>query len=276
MALNGKYVSIKRVLDGVYRDYPFTHELDWVDAVEWIGECLDLIACPKQYVDRLTDGNSEINNPPPIVIKDYRGSLPCDFLYPIQARDHKTGTTLRYSSDSFHRGLEKSEANLPTIPDSAVHGFTSSFNSQFISNQDLLRDTKQTDLTYTITDCHIFTNYKEGCIEMAYKAFPTDLEGLPMIPDDVSYINACKHYIGEKIMYKQYLLGKVDAARLSKVEQQRDWFVGKANSAAHLPTMDQMEMWKNEFVRLIPNIRAHDNGFKYLGDMQQQRNVNSY
>jgi hypothetical protein len=54
MALNGKYVDIKRILEGVYRDYGFTHEVDWVDVIEWVGEVLDLIAAPKQYINKVT------------------------------------------------------------------------------------------------------------------------------------------------------------------------------------------------------------------------------
>lgn len=272
MALNGKFVTIKTIIDGVYRDFGFTHELNWVDAVEWIGECLDLIACPKQYVDRVTDGNKEINHPCPIVIKDYRGHLPCDMLYPVQIEELGTGIKLRYSSDSFHRGLSKTEASIASTGTSNIGDFSSPFQV----SRYMLKDSCQTDLTYTINDCYIFTNFEEGELVMAYKAFPTDPEGLPLIPDNVGYINAVKYFIAEKIMIKQYYLGRIDAARLRHVETQRDWYVGKANSAAHNPTMDQMEMWKNEFVRLIPNMNAHGSGFKYHGDMQRKNNVNSH
>ena len=41
MALNGKYTKIERILEGVFRDYGWTHEVDWVDALEWTGECMD-------------------------------------------------------------------------------------------------------------------------------------------------------------------------------------------------------------------------------------------
>ena len=38
MALNGKYTNIDRIIDGVYRDYGWTHEVNWIDAIEWVGE----------------------------------------------------------------------------------------------------------------------------------------------------------------------------------------------------------------------------------------------
>ena len=191
-----------------------------------------------------------------------------NMLYPIQVKEKSTDTIMRYSSDSFHKGLEKYENNTPTG--------SSEFN--YLLEEDsktLLKDNCSSDLTYTINDCYIFTNFEEGQIVMAYKAFPTDSDGLPMVPDDQAYIQAVKYYIAEKVGQKLYIQGKMDMGRFNHLQKERDWYVGKANSRAHLPTMDQMETWKNEFVRLIPNINAHGKGFKYLGDQQRVNTVNS-
>ena len=70
--LNGKLIPIDRVIEGVYRDFGWTHELDWIDAVEWVGEIMDMIAAPKQYVDKVTDGDEDRYHQCPIVIKNYR------------------------------------------------------------------------------------------------------------------------------------------------------------------------------------------------------------
>lgn len=272
MALNGKYTKMGTIIDGVYRDFGWSQEVNWVDCIEWVGECLDLIAAPKQYVDKVTDGNVDINHPCPIVIKNYRGALPCDMLYPVQVMESTTGTMLRGSGDSFHNGLEKLEANIPATTNSNIGTFSSSLTN---SGQSLLKDDCVGDLTYTINDCYIFTNFEEGELVMAYKAFPTDTEGFPMIPDNQAYKQAVKYYIAEKIAQKLYIQGKLDNGRFTYIQRERDWYVGKANSAAHLPTMDEMETWKNEFVRLIPNINHHSNGFKQLGNQQQKINHNS-
>lgn len=268
MALTGKYVKIGRIIDGVYRDFGWTHEVNWIDAVEWVAECLDLIAAPRQYVEKVSDGNEDLNHPCPIIIKKYRGTLPCDMLYPIQVREKTTDTIMRYSSDSFHLGLEKYEADLPKK--------TSEFNFPLEEGaRRLLKDDCAEDLTYTINDCYIFTNFEEGELVISYKAFPTDSDGLPMVPDDQAYIQAVKYYIAEKIGQKLFIQGKLDGGRFQYLQRERDWYVGKANSRAHLPTMDQMETWKNEFLRLIPNINAHGKGFKYLGDEQKVNKVNA-
>ncbi len=276
MALTGKYVGIGRIMEGIFRDYGWTHEVDWVDALEWTGEALDLIAVPQEYIDKVTDGNTALNHPCAIKIKNYRGVVPCDMLYPVQVRDAATKVPLRYSSDSFHTGLEKAEENIPETGQSFTTFGTITFSSTLIATQAQLRDSFPTDLSYTINGCYIFTNYKEGSLEMAYKAFPMDEDGQPLIPDNVKYIQAVKAYIAEKIGQKLFLQGKLDGQRFNYLQRERDWYIGAATTAGLMPTVDQLETWKNQFVRLIPQMNAHQTSFKYFGDMSKQRNLNSY
>jgi hypothetical protein len=51
--LNGKFIGIDRVIEGVYRDFGWSDQLDWIDAVEWTGEIMDMIAAP---MDRRNHG----------------------------------------------------------------------------------------------------------------------------------------------------------------------------------------------------------------------------
>lgn len=273
MALTGKYVDIKRILEGVYRDYGWTHEIDWVDVIEWVGEVLDLIAAPKQYVNKVTDNNTDLNHPCPITIKNYRGELPCDLLYIVQVRENKAKVPMRYSTDTFQRGLEKNEANIDPL-NLSWYG-TLSFSSPILARANLTKDTCNTDLTYMINDCYMFTNFEEGEVELSYMAFPTDEDGLPMVPDNVKYIQAVKAYIAEKVGQKMFIQGKMDGQRFNYLQRERDWYVGAATTAGHLPSIDEMESWKNQFVRLIPNLNLHRDSFRYQGDAHRQINHNS-
>lgn len=272
MALNGKYIGISRIIDGVYRDFGWSDEINWVDCIEWAGECLDLIAAPTQYINRITDGNEAINHPCPLVVKNYRAAMPCDLLYIIQVKDSQTGVPLRHSGDTFHNNIPKMEAGAATAVGTSDIG---TFTSPFIAAQARLNDGCATDLTYTTNDCYIFTNFEEGELIVSYTAFPTDAEGMPLIPDDQAYVQAVKHYIAEKIAQKKFIQGKMGQGVFVHLQKERDWYVGKANSRAHMPTIDQMETWKNEFVRLIPNLNTHSDGFKSLGNQQQRINHNS-
>jgi len=266
--LNGKYISIDRVMEGVYRDFGWTHEVDWVDSIEWVGEIMDMIAAPKQYVDKVTDGDEDKYHPCPVAITNYRGNLPCDMIYIVQAREWDSKLEMRSSSDTFHGSIKTSEANIPT-------NTNSSFSSLVVGN-DLLKSTNcSTDLTYTINNNHIFTNFETGTVELAYKAFPTDCNGLPLIPDNIKYIQATKYYIAEKIAQKLFIQGNMAQAVFHYIQQQRDWYVGAATNAGLMPSLDEMESWKNQMVRLIPNINQHATGFKHAGDRPQQKNHNS-
>jgi hypothetical protein len=269
MALNGRFVKIGRILEGLFRDYGWTHEVDWVDAIEWVGECMDLIAAPAQYVDKNTDGNEAIGNPCPIEIKNYRGKLPCDILYIVQAREHDSKIPMRHTTDTFHRGLEKAEADIPETPSGLP------FSTPVLVKQQLLKDKNDTDLTYMVNDCYIFTNFKEGKVELSYKAFPIDLDGMPLIPDNIKYVQAVKAYLAEKIAQKLWIQGKLTGDKFNWFQRERDWYIGAATVAGVSPSLDEMEAWKNAFVRLIPSMEMHDTMFKYHGDSQKQKNHNS-
>jgi hypothetical protein len=272
--LNGKYVNIDRIIEGVYRDFGWTHEVDYLDCIEWTGECLDLIAAPKQYIKKVTDGNEELGHPCPVIIKNYRGSLPCELINITQVRENKSKTIMRYTSDSFHIGLKKSEENLPLVSD--TYQRTIGIESDLALTPPLLRaQDSSTDLTYMITNNHIYCNFKDGEIELSYVALPTDKEGMPLVPDNIKYIQATKYYIAEKIAQKMFIQGKLEAQRFQYIQQQRDWYLGAATTAGLMPSVDEMETWKNMFVRLIPNINQHSNGFKNAGDQQKRINHNS-
>jgi len=274
MALTGKYVSIDRIMEGIFRDYAWTHEIDWVDAMEWAGEAMDLIAAPKQYVEKVTDGNEAIGHPCPIEIKKYRGKLPCGLVQITQIREKSTKIPLRYSQDNFHRGLEKSEAD---APETTLSWFGNiNFTSPFIVNSTLVKDNFSTELSYNLSDCYIFTNFEEGELEMSYKSLPVDENGYPTIPDNIKYIQAVKGYIAEKIGQKLYLSNKLTTDKFNFLQRERDWYIGAATSAGLMPGIDEMESWKNQFIRLIPILRSHKTSFKYVGDPAKQNTLNSF
>lgn len=270
--LNGKHISIDRIMEGVYRDYGWTHEVDWIDVLEWAGEVMDLIAAPKQYVQKITDGNDDLYHPCAITIKNYRGSLPCDLIEIQQVREFDNKIPMRYASGTFHKSLPTSEA---TLPEGSLTQLGKTFTSPFIAQNNMLKDNNPTQLNYTINNNHIFTNFEEGTVEMAYTAFPTDCNGHPLIPDNIKYVKAVKAFIAEKIGQRLYLQGKMTGDRFHHLQQEYAFYVGAADVAGRMPNVDEMESWKNQLVRLIPNMNAHNGSFTYSGDKPRQTNHNS-
>lgn len=240
----GKLVSIKRVIEKVYRDYPFT-DIQWGDIIEWVAEGINLLGVAPSYIDKVSK---------PIVLTNGRGELPCDMMYIKMVRDFDTQEILVRSFDQFH-----------------ISNYYRCEDEQAASTEDYCHPLN----TYTTNDNFIFTSYDEGSLEIAYKAMPTDEEGLPMIPDDDKYIRAMVTYVAERIVSRLYWQDKMSEGKLRKAEQDRDWAFGSAKDKMLIPDIDQMESFKNSLVRLIPNFSAHSSGFKFLSQPSQQRNHNS-
>jgi hypothetical protein len=108
---------------------------------------------------------------------------------------------------------------------------------------------------------------------MIYRANPTDEDGYPLIPDNIKYVKACVTYIALKMLTKSQIQGKsINPNVAQRIEQDSLFYMGAADTAGRMPTIDDMESWKNNFIRLIPNINAHRNAFREDGRMERRFN----
>jgi hypothetical protein len=237
MALTGKYISINYILENYYRNFRFLGTMDFYDAMEYVWSAMNLINVPQEYIDKLDC----------IKVENFKGELPCDLHQIIQCREYTQKIPMRYSTDSFHSPMHCNNS-----PDLDVNS----------------------DLTYKLNDSVIFTSFKEGTVEMAYLAFPVDEEGYPMIPDNEKFVKAITSYLAERKGFQLYMEGKLDAQRYGKLEKEWLFYVGAAQAAAKMPSIDQMESLKNQWLRLIPNIERHNRGFRDLGS-QENRYIHS-
>ena len=118
---------------------------------------------------------------------------------------------------------------------------------------------------YYVEDGYVKTSFETGKVCLSYKAFPTDAECYPLVPDDISYKEAMFWYI-----YKKMLLGATfDASKngidYSYADQQWKYYCTQASNAAVYRDIDRMESFMNQWVRLIPNINRTAEGFENLG-----------
>ena len=241
----GKRVSINRVLEKVYRDYPF-EDILWSDVIEWVAEGINLLGVAPSYDDKISKE---------LVLVNGRAELPCDAMYIKAVRDFDTGESLIRSFDQFHLSnyFRCADENVSSCED-----YCQSLN------------------TYTTNNNFIFTSYDTGSLEISYKAMSTDEDGLPTIPDDDKYIRAMVTYVAERVAHRLYWQDKITEAKMNKAERDRDWAFGSAKMKMVIPDFDQMESWKNGFVRLLPNINQHASGFKNLSQPSRQKNHNSH
>ena len=298
MALNGKYISLKSIMEQVYADNGYQFELPWVDCMQWTEEALNLIGHPRQYIRKVTGHRSN----PDLDIKDYRAHLPCDFYSLEQIAVN--GMPAEYSGNTFHHllggeccGLEGAttlslhlkDRNFGSLVNTTAEGGSSTY--EYRTEQDLedlnlneqgvmtfnlsgYRDSNYFPITFDINNDHITLSVKEGEVCMAYLAIPTDEEGLPLIPEDTSYQIAVKKYLTMKIDYIAWRRGQLQGDIYARSEREWMWYVGQAGNKAKMPNIDQLEAIKNQVIRLLPNINAHETFFKSLGAPEIRNNYN--
>ena len=235
MAQIQKYISIKQILDDILA-HPLMTDLTLERAVNYTVQFIRIVGMPQLFLENTAD----------IVIKDYRGVLPCDYINMIQVRDER-GYCYRYSTDSFH--LSNKEINK--------------------QSKYYVRDNP--DLTYKIQGNCIFTSIKDCTIEIAYEAIAVDKDGYPLIPDNASFVKALELYIKREWFTILFDLGKISAQSLQNVQQQYAWYVGQAQSDLVSLTVDQMESLCNMLTTLIPRVNEHKRGFKDLGSKEYLR-----
>jgi len=294
MALNGKYISLKAIMEQVYADNGYQFELPWVDCMQWTEEALNLIGHPRQYIRKVT-GHKENPN---LDIKNYRAQLPCDFHSLEQVAVN--GMPAEYSGNTFHHLLDGDCCGIEGFTNLAAHvreqnwgelvkvtndDGTSSYEqrSDSLSNtdsgimsfdMDIVMDSEINPITFDLNNNNITLSVKEGKVCMAYLAIPTDEEGLPLIPEDTSYQLAVKKYLTMKVDYIAWRRGTLQQAVFEHSQQEWMWYVGQAGNKAKMPNIDQLEAIKNQTMRLLPKVNAHETFFKSLGSPEIRRNFN--
>lgn len=210
-------------------DHPLLKDLTFERAVNYVVHFIRIVGCPDIFNEKV-----EV-----VDIKDYRGIIPCDMDSIIQVRTCGHGikdkNVLRYTTDSFH-----------------------------MSERD-----KPFDLTYRLQGNIIYTSMKEGKLEVAYKAFATDSDGYPMIPDNSSFIQALELYIKKKHFTIKFDMGEITPQVYNNVCQEYAWAVGQAQSDLIRPSLDQMQSITNMFNTLVMRTNEHSRGFINSGTMEK-------
>lgn len=162
-----------------------------------------------------------------IEIKDYRGKLPCDLVSIKQVRDIKDNLALKELDNTFFNPNTKDKA----------------FKTQ---------------------NMVIFTTFKDGKVEVVYRAIPVDGEGYPMIIDNEKYKNALELYIKKDRFTKYFDAGKLHQSVLQNTQQEYSWAAGQLESELKIPSMSQWENISQAHNKLIQKTGEFRKGFETL------------
>jgi len=301
MALSGKTVSLKTVVERVYLDFGFSYSLSFAEAAEWAGSILALLKVPVSLENKIKA----------ITIHEGRGVLPCDLESIIQ-----TGKLCSTEADSCNRAviatidkgtaivevsavdivnrkfklcgcsaytscdectpagctpatpIVRGSGNVPEYRLEPMRWATDTFHTKMhCTDYDFYAS--RTAPTYTVGGNYIFTSFSEGKVLMSYSAIPTDDEGYPLIPSDEVWRNAVKWEIAYKIALKLFIQESITDKIFNLIERDRDWYVAAAVNRSKIPSIDEMESFKNSWNTLIPNYESHSNFFKNMQLPQQ-------
>lgn len=303
-----KLTSVKSVIAKVFTDLDLQEETHKVsDMIEWAGEALEKIGAFPYFVNKVTglEGN------PLLELNNYQCKLPCDFYSLIQMtyseKSNGPFLPMRYSTGHFETfGEVSNTTNLSTVPPESdiitfamqLYNMTYAEALTYLNSNpdkrtlisDMVSDgyakvvtigsditnplTTTDDITYVIANGYIKTNVRSGYIMMAYQAIPTDCDGYPMIPDEISFKEAIYWYINMKLMYPKWAEGRVRDAVYYDARRSWNFYCKQAYGDALMPNADKLESIKNAWIRLIPELKEHNSGFSTLGQAQYYYNHN--
>lgn len=224
-----KYTNIRIIMDRLSR-HPMLKDIPFETMVDYTVDFIQLVGCPAMFEEKTAT----------LHVEDYRAKLPCDYVNMIQVRCiHPSGPlrhkhlSYRYASDSFH--------------------MTSGKNKPLVG--------KETDLTYKVQGCVIYTSTRVADIEIAYEAIATDDEGYPLVPDNPVFFRAIEMYIKKQWFTMLFDTGKIQPNVLNQTLQDYAWAVGQCENEFHRLTLDKAESFFNSWRTLLERSSEHKRGF---------------
>lgn len=172
-----------------------------------------------------------------VKIENYRGLLPCNLISINQIRWKKNGICMRSMTDNFN-GYNEEDKGEPT------------FKTQ---------------------GRVIYTSFKDGSIDVSYKAMPIDSEGYPLLPDEPTFLRALELYIKKQWFTILFDMGKISPAVLQNTQQEYAFYCGQCNNTWLIPSVSEMESITNMMNQIIPRTNEFKKGFKSLGDKEYLR-----
>ena len=160
-----------------------------------------------------------------ISIKDYRALLPEDLVDIIQVK--KDNTYLKSMSSSVY---DKTNNN-----------------------------------TFKTQGNIIYTSFKEGDIEIYYRAIPIDENGAPLIPDHPIFLKALELYIKKEWFTILFDLGKINNQVLQNTQQEYAFKVAQCTNMFIIPSVSEMQTITNLLNRMLLDDNQFNRGFKELG-----------
>lgn len=120
------------------------------------------------------------------------------------------------------------------------------------------------DYTYKRNGNTLFLSTKNNVIEVAYQAIPSDEDGLPLIYDDATYIQALKDYIKLQHFTVLFDCGQLQSNVLVNAQSQYGFSARVLRNHFAMISPDEAQTLANIMGAML-TYRNHQSGFKTLG-----------
>lgn len=302
-----KLVSSKSVIAKVIADLDLKDDnLRITDMLHWIGEAVEKIGAPQQLIHNV----SGVNDIPLLTLSNHQVAMPNN-LYRLEQvayspNENGPWSSVRKATGSFDVwGIENDETTPEMlIPDSALivlvkilYNIITDADAYVKLNSDpsirttlsvlvnngtynvpgykrgFMNTNLSCDLQYTTKPGYIMTNVPSGYLKISYYAIPRDEDYYPLIPETQSYFEALYWYVVMKLKYPEYLGGRLNRQTYYDMKTSWNYYCKQAYGEIMMPTTDDMESIKNNWVRLVPIQDEHDTFYSNLGQKQEVYNA---
>lgn len=109
--------------------------------------------------------------------------------------------------------------------------------------------------TFTLNPNYITTSFKEGCIRIHYLGTPVDCDGYPEVIDSAIYREALTWYVLMKMIGRGFKHQTFDYKFCMGMWEKT---YPKAQNECKMPSIDQMENWKHNWIGVVKNLNRAD------------------
>lgn len=299
-------ISSKAVVAKIIADLGIEeNKIKITDWKEWIAEGLHKIGAVRQYDLKVAT----------IKLKDYQAKLPCDvekINFVAYSCCHKRGwIPMKKSTGQFSvmykfdekeskdchdcNMLIQDDALIPLVKnmfhyncdrlaldrlncDTNLRQTLSALINQYTvgNNRNLANDLDFSNtVQYDIKPGYLVSNVREGYIKISYYSTYLDEDGMPLIPDLISYQEALYWYVTMKILYIEYFKGNKPQNLYYDAKSAWNFYRKQAYAEAMLPDQNDMINISNTWHTLVPEIESDDTYLSTTGDEQIIYNHNS-
>jgi hypothetical protein len=238
--MNGKFISYKSAFATLLNDFPWIiGNYSEEDLLRSVKESIRLVGGPTVYEPKIKI----------LEVKNSMVDIPEDleFMNSIGATNYQTVeeaeeaicsgkfamTRMRYNGDEMLRKMYCSLSDFHCKSSAA----------------------------YILTNGKILPNFGHGIIVVSYLAIITDANGLPMIPDNESWIKAVTYKTLLRVANRMLMTGKMADNNYNRIEADALWYTSQAGVQSKMMSKDERISFKENNLSWPMDVYAESDFF---------------